>query len=115
MNTSINMKLNELFGDKSFYEKNANVEKLDDLLGVVQMSIPEITKDELSQYLISLGKCLEKAQNEDELSEEELNDVHGGVPLIPFLVTCGVIAGAAYAGGVVGKWIGEAIYWATKK
>lgn len=108
MTTVVNDKLNALFSEKEFLE--ASGASFDALYADVVSRIPEVTKEDLAEYVIAVGKAIDK--NNGELSEDALDDVAGGITLLAIVVGGVIIGVSAYAGAKVGPWIGEAIYYA---
>lgn len=105
-------RLNELFVNPEFLEKNADRGTVDEIFEAVSAEIPEITKKELEDYLITVSK----AMSTGEVSENDLDNVAGGG--ITFLGACAAIYGVGCALSVCykgGKAIGQGIYYLTHR
>lgn len=108
MNT-VEERLNALFGNPEFLEKNADKGNLDEIYAVVSAEMSDITREELEAYLVNVSKAMDSG----EMSEEALDNVSGG---IGFLAACAAVAGVGAAVGACykgGKAIGQAIYYLT--
>lgn len=104
-------RLATLFSNTDFLEKNADKENFDEIYEAVVAEIPEVTREELESCLVKVSK----AMDDDEVSEEALDEVAGG---IGFLAACAAIAGAGAALSFLykgGKAIGQAIYYMGHK
>lgn len=104
-------RLNELFVNPEFLEKNADRGTVDEIFEAVSAEIPEITKKELEDYLVAVSKTM----SPDEISENDLDSVAGG---ISFLGACAAIYGVGCALSVCykgGKAIGQGIYYLTHR
>ena len=100
-------RLNELFSNPAFLEKNARKSTLDEIFEAVSAEIPEITKAELDDYLTAVSK----AMAEGEVTESDLDDVSGGG--ISAAAVVGVVAsvvGSVRGCYAIGHEIGRAIY-----
>ena len=114
MTTIINEKLNALFSDENFC-KTVSKENLDDLYNAVVVTIPEVSKSELAEYVVALGKAVDLHQSGREISESELDDVSGGaIGFLTLVVAGAVTVSGLYLGAQIGKWAGEAIAYLTE-
>lgn len=104
-------RLGDLFSNTEFLEKNANKESFEEIYEAVVTEIPEVTREELESCLVKISKAMDG----EEVSEEALDEVTGGVS---FLGACAAIAGAGTALSFLykgGKAIGQGIYYMTHR
>ena len=105
-------KLSALFSKENFFEVNKDVASAEEILQIVHKEYPDITAEELDDYLRELSAEMHKLDGEDgELKEDDLENVAGGITLGTILL----IGGAAYAGYKAGEKIGEFIYNISSK
>ncbi|MBQ6999502.1 MAG: hypothetical protein IJN67_00475 [Oscillospiraceae bacterium] len=104
---SIEMKLNALFGNREYVEKIRDLTTLDEIYAAVVAEIPELTKEELDDYLGRLSDAM-AAMESGELNESDLDNVAGGAILETLAAIAGIITFCYGAGCAVGaaikKW-----------
>lgn len=100
-------KLEVLFSEKDFFKVNADKGSFEEILAVVHERYPEITEEELNEFLEALCDVMHNMDH-SELTDSDLENVAGGGITIMTLIIIGV---AAYAGSKAGDVIGEAIYY----
>lgn len=103
-------KLNELFSDAGYVDSIKDLDNMADIYKAVSSEIPDLTEDDLSQYLHAISK----AMSEDELSEDDLDNVAGGFGWAALLggitatyAVMKLINGCYTAGENLGKFIGN--------
>lgn len=96
--------LNKLFSDKAFLEANKDRVTLDEIYEAVVAVEPNVTKEELDQYLLQVSEAV-AVQNQSELSENDLDGVAGGAVALTFTLVAGIIGGAYAAGLAIGEGI----------
>ena len=109
MDPIINEKLNAMFVERSFYQTH-DFSSLDALYAQLVRAIPGLTKDDLAAFLVSIGQVLGMG-GDGELSEDALDDVAGGMSIMPLVMVGGVIFAAKGAGRKVFPAIGGALRW----
>ena len=103
-------RLNKLFSDKAFLEANKDKVTLDEIHGAVVAVEPDITKEELDQYLLQVSEAM---AGQTELSADELDNVAGGaVVTLSIGLAAGIIAGAYGVGLAIGEGIA---HWRNRK
>lgn len=108
MNATIMERIGAVLSEKAFYEAYENVTTPEDLVAAVQQKVPEATVEEIDQFLTKVSEQLQS--NEAELSENELENVSGGVAItLTVAGVCAFIKGAAVVGGAAGT-----LYWYYK-
>lgn len=88
-----------------FVKENSDLADMDAIYGKVAEIAPEITKEELEEFLISVSKVM----GENELSEKDLDAVAGGIGLLAIAGGIATVAGVFTATYVVGTAIGKFI------
>lgn len=88
-----------------FVQANADLDSVDAIYEKVAQIAPEIGKDEVVEFLTNVSALM----NQDEISENDLDNVSGGIGLLAIaggiVTVCGVF-GATYAvGTAIGKTI----------
>ena len=98
--------------DSHFYEENKDLDDRDEIIKAVQSRVPEASAEDVDVFLTQVSETLQK-ENSDVLSEEDLEDVSGGlvVTIAVIGVVCKCIAGALVAGGAIGTAIW---YWKNR-
>ena len=96
--------LNKLFADKDFVEAHKDLTTLDEIYAVVVKEVPEVTKEELDEYLCKVSQQMENLEN-GELDESALEDVAGGAILETLAAAAGIITFCYGAGCAIGKAI----------
>lgn len=88
-----------------FVTKNSDLADLDAIYQKVAELAPEITKDELKEFLTAVSETM----CENELSESDLDNVAGGIGLLAVAGGIAAVAGVFTATYVVGTAIGKFI------
>lgn len=103
-------KLNELFANKAFIEQIKNLDNMRMIHEAVAAEIPGITLEEVEKYL----KAVAEAMHTGEISEEEMENVSGGLGWAALLggikvagAVVALIGGCYKVGESVGKFIGN--------
>ena len=99
-------KLNELFADAAFVESINNLDNLDAIYEAVNAKAPEVTKEELGEYLTAVSGMMDKG----EITEGDLDNVAGGGLGTFIAAAYGVVKlvnGCYTAGSNFGKFIGN--------
>ena len=99
----MNNRLDKIFAQPSFYEKNKDVDSFEGIYEAVTEIDPEIEKEELDMYLKQLSKELQNS--DDEMSEDDLDNVSGGIAL-----TVGTVFVAAKIGWKIGVYLRRYVY-----
>ena len=99
---NIEERLNPIFANKDFLEKNGDCNSFDAIYDAVLIEDSTITRDELGIYLDKLSEEM----NKDELNLSDLETVSGGV--IDWVVL-GTAAGIVWGVYEIGKEIGKYI------
>ena len=89
-----NEKLNELFSNRTFVESIKDLDNLPAIYDAVKAEAPEVTMDELKEYLETISGLIAQG----EISEEALEDVAGGKGVL------GIIEAALSAVGLLADW-----------
>lgn len=100
-------KLNLLFGNQEFLEKNSDLDSIEGIYSAVSAEYPEITIDEMKEYLVLVSKSM----HNDEFSEDDLDDVFGGITVLGACAAIAAVGGAVTVCYNGGKAIGKAIYY----
>ena len=87
MNT--NEKLAEIFENEQFKLEVQNVETPEDFQALLAEYGVEMTLEEVEQFCEQVAVCMQQG----ELSEEEMEDVAGGVPWVLVAAAVGLCAG----------------------
>lgn len=103
---NIEERLNELFGETDFLERNADKGNFDEIYAAVCAEIPDVKRDELESYLIAVSKAMDVG----EVPENELDNVAGGFSLLAACATITAVGGVIAIFYKGGKAIGEFIY-----
>ena len=119
---NINEKLNVLLADPAFYQEGKDVASVEDFMELLRKHDVELTAEEADAVLTQLGMLIAQ-QNSEELSEDDLDNVAGG--LIKLVIGgIAVTVKSAAAGAVLGAGLGVAVgvaavaggcYYAKKK
>lgn len=88
-----------------FIRENSELSDMDSIYAKVIEVAPEITKEELTEFLTSVSEVVKQ----QELSENDLDAVAGGIGLLAVAAGIGTVAGVFTAGYVVGTAIGKFI------
>lgn len=86
-----------------FVKENSDLADMDAIYEKVAEIAPEVTKDELSEFLTFVSQ----AMGEAELSENDLDAVAGGIGLLAIAGGIAAVAGVFTATYVVGTAIGK--------
>lgn len=88
-----------------FVQANADLDSVDAIYEKVAEIEPEISKDEVVDFLTNVSVMM----NQDEISENELDNVAGGIGLLAIAAgigtVCGVFIGTYTVGTAIGKTI----------
>lgn len=87
----------------AFVQENSELSTMDAIYAKVSQIDPEITREELEEFLTSVSK----AMNESELSAEDLDSVAGGIGLLAVAGGIAAVAGVFTATYLVGTAIGK--------
>lgn len=98
-----------ILSDENFYKANQNLSDPDDIIKAIIAAVPEATEEEIDAILSKVSEVLQKDNN--ELSEEDLDFVAGGIVLTVSTVLA-VLGAAGAAGGAIG---GAIWYWRHRK
>lgn len=101
-----------VLSENSFYEENRDLEKREDIIEAIRAKVPEATSEEIDFCLTNISSTL--LQENDALSETELDDVSGGIVITLAVIgtACKCVALAATVGGLIG---GAIYYWKNRK
>jgi len=102
----INEKLNALLADPAFYQEGKDVTSVEDFVELLKKHDVELTVEEADAVLAQLGMLI--AQQNGELSEDDLDNVAGGIVKILIGGLAVTVKGAA-AGAVLGAGLGIAV------
>ena len=82
----------------------------DSIIHAIQSRVPEATREEIDTYLTTISSHL---QMEGDLSEEDLDQVAGGIVITAAVIATALkcVATAATLGGLIG---GAIWYWKNK-
>ena len=97
-------RLNTLFGNKVFLEKNKDKGTFEELYAAVKEVEPSITEDELDAYLQTVSEQMHATVDSGELSEENLENVAGGSWAV-VAGLCGLLTFCYKAGQAIGEGI----------
>ena len=94
-------KLNQIFEDSAVMEQVSTLRDPDEIRAVLEEHGLTLSAQELDEILLAVGESVSQLMPEGELSEDDLEDVAGGVSVTILLgagakILCGV------AGGLVG-------------
>lgn len=104
MNT-VEERINELFANSDFVDRIRDLDTFDAVFEAVSKEIPDATKSDLDAYFTKIGEHMSKG----ELTEDDLEDVSGGVigtlAVLGAVAKLGAYVAACYGVGVViGKY-----------
>lgn len=94
-------RLNKLFSDKEFLEQNKDHESFEQIYTAVVAQMPDITEAELDAYLCKLAKGLKTG----ELSENDLENVSGGIVWEAVGAAIGVVSAVWTVGTAIGRYL----------
>lgn len=108
---TIEQKIAEVLSNLSFYEEH-NAENPEEIIKAVQEQVPDATAEQIGEFIVAVSEGLNK--NDEALSEEDLENVAGGVITVTITAAgvCAVVKGAAAAGALIGA---AAWYWKNRK
>ena len=89
-------RLGEIFSDQAFLDANQDLDNFDSVYNAVVIRDASITKAECQEFITLLSERM----HADELSEDDLEDVAGGV--IVTITALGVAKAVALAAGACG-------------
>ena len=102
-------KIAEVLSDQSFYADNKDVKTPEELLAAVKQYVPEASNEEIDEILTQVSVQLNKENG--ELTEDDLDDVAGGVFTVAITVA-GIVTAVKYA-AAIGAAAGT-LYWYYK-
>lgn len=115
-------KLNALFeNNEEVQQKAAMISDFEELHSLISNNGVDISREELTDFLLEVGQCVSEVMPEDELSEDDLDDVAGGIAGTIIIgksasLVAGLLGGAAGVLLVAGvAYCGYKLYKAATK
>ena len=105
-------KIGSVLSDPAFYEDHAELQTPEEIIEAVQQKVPEADREAIDAFLTQVSEQLQ--ERNCELSEDDLEQVAGGIVITATVVTtvCGCITISATIGGIIGSAIW---YWKNRK
>ena len=98
---TVEERLNELFSNREFLEQNKNKGSFDEIYAAVATQMPDITEEELDAYLGKLANGL----NAGEMSEDDLDNVSGGIIWAAVGTAISIVGGVWTVGTAIGRYL----------
>ena len=100
-------KLSVLFSESAFVESIKDLDNLDAVYAAVASKIPEVTKDEVENFLTAIAANV----GTGEITDDELDNVSGGIGFLAVVggaaAVIGLMNGCYTMGNNLGKLIGN--------
>jgi len=102
MTNEMLLKAQALFESEAFGKEIENCETVEEIQKALEAHGLEITLEETEQICVGIAS----AQKKDELSEDDLDGVNGGIGILGAIAVTAAVWGVSYAAGyVLGKII----------
>lgn len=98
---TVEERLNDLFSNKEFLEQNKDKGSFGEIYAAVAALVPGVTEEELDAYLGKLANGLKAG----ELSEDDLENVSGGIVWAAVGTAIGIVSGVWTVGTAIGRYL----------